>query len=234
MNGVFFDLGKTLLDNYGYDTVDALHALYNKTDKNIEFSILYEEYKKYHKQEFGKAKEDLSEVVLGDFLYNLLKVIGLNTNLSSEELEEVFFFEFVKNEGILKEAKLILEYFKNKNYIIIAVSNSCISSKNLLKGMNNLDIGKYFNEVISSSDIRIRKPRKEIFDVAIERMKSYNVDKCNMLFIGNDYICDMQGSFEVGLRNVWFNEYKAPDTNNYVTFNVSSYKDLIELLENND
>ena len=100
--------------------------------------------------------------------------------------------------------------------------------------MNNLDIGKYFNEVISSSDIRIRKPRKEIFDVAIERMKSYNVEKCNMLFIGNDYICDMQGSFEVGLRNVWFNEYKAPDTNNYVTFNVSSYKDLIELLENND
>ena len=80
MNGVFFDLGKTLLDNYGYDTVDALHALYNKTDKNIEFSILYEEYKKYHKQEFGKAKEDLSEVVLGDFLYRLLKA---NTAFSS-------------------------------------------------------------------------------------------------------------------------------------------------------
>ena len=225
MNGVFFDLGKTLLDNYGYDTVDALHALYNKTDKNIEFSILYEEYKKYHKQEFVKAKEDLSEVVLGDFLYRLLKVIGLNSDLNSEELEEVFFFEFVKNEGILKEAKLILDYFKDRNYIIIAVSNSCISSKNLLKGMNNLGIGKYFNEVISSSDIRIRKPRKEIFDVAIERMKSYNVDKCNMLFIGNDYICDIKGSFDVNINNVWFNQEENIDTFGYATYNVKSYTD---------
>ena len=230
MNGVFFDLGKTLLDNYGYDTVDALHALYNKTYKNIEFSILYEEYKKYHKQEFGKAKEDLSEVVLGDFLYKILKVIGLNSDLNSEELEEVFFFEFVKNEGILKEAKLILDYFKDRNYIIIAVSNSCISSKNLLKGMNNLGIGKYFNEVISSSDIRIRKPRKEIFDVAIERMKSYNVDKCNMLFIGNDYICDIKGSFDASIKNVWFNQEENIDTFGYATYNVKSYTELIQKL----
>ena len=230
MNGVFFDLGKTLLDNYGYDTVDALHALYNKTDKNIEFSILYEEYKKYHKQEFGKAKENLSEVVLGDFLYRLLKVIGLNSDLNSEELEEVFFFELVKNEGILKEAKLILDYFKDRNYIIIAVSNSCISSKNLLKGMKNLGIGKYFNEVISSSDILIRKPRKEIFEFAINRMLTYNVKKDKMIFIGNDYICDIKGSFDVSIKNVWFNQEENIDTFGYATYNVKSYTELIQKL----
>lgn len=232
MKGVFFDLGKTLLDNYGYDTVDALHAIYNHTMKNVEFSVLYDNYKEYHSIKFNKAKEDLTEVKLGNFLYELLEKINLNHNLSSEKLEEIFFFELVKNEGILKEAKLILDYFKNNNYVIIAVSNSCISSPILLKGMNNLGIGNYFNEVISSADIEIRKPRKEIFEFAISRMLTYNVDKCNMLFIGNDYICDVKGSFEVGLKNVWFNEANSIDTFNYAKFNVNSYSELIMLLDN--
>ena len=75
MKGVFFDLGKTLLDNYGYDTVDALRAIYNNTMKNVEFSVLYDNYKQYHSIKFNKAKEDLTEVKLGNFLYELLEIL---------------------------------------------------------------------------------------------------------------------------------------------------------------
>ncbi len=233
MKGVFFDLGKTLLDNYGYDQKDAMIAIYKNTSKNIPFSEVFSKYQEAHKTIFGKAKIDNSEVVLGDFLFNLLSDIGLKHNKTSNELEQIYFFEMVKYEGLIEGAKEILEWFKANNYIIIAVSNSCISSYNLLQGMNNLGIGSYFHEVISSADILIRKPRKEIFEYAITKMMKYNVEKENMLFIGNDYKCDVIGSNEVGLKSVWFNKSREKDLNNISKLNVSNYKELINIFENN-
>lgn len=231
MNGVFFDLGKTLLDNYGYDQKDAMIAVYKQTDKNIPFSVVYEKYQEYHKEKFGEAKVLLTEVKLGKFLYDLLEKTNLKHSLTEDELEKIYFFEMTKYEGILEGSVDILKYFKDNNAIIIAVSNSCISSKNLLLGMNILGIGYYFNEVISSADILIRKPKLEIFEYAISKMKEYNVEKDNMLFIGNDYNCDVIGAKNAGLKVVWYNAGEIQKESIIADYNVKNYQELINILK---
>jgi len=62
----------------------------------------------------------------------------------------------------------------------------------------------------------------------------YNVKKDNMLFIGNDYNCDVIGSSEAGLKPVWFNQSKEKDIKDISKINVSSYKELINILKNNE
>ncbi len=80
--------------------------------------------------------------------------------------------------------------------------------------MHVLDIAKYFDGILISSDHRTRKPDPRFFELLME---CYEVDPQKALFIGNDATNDIEGA-----RNVGMDTY-------YVFSNISPKNDETEV-----
>lgn len=231
MIGFLVDLGKTIVDNKGYDYTSALRKVYDLTDKNVSFDDLYTKEKIIHNYLFPERRINNIEIVFDKYIEMVLKVSGLNYLKTKEELEECFFNEITKYEGIYENADKLLKYLKKHSVSIIAVSNSCFSSRALKEGLKKLDILDYFDDVISSADVLYTKPDKRIFEEAIDKMLLKGVTKENMYFLGNDYNCDIIGANNVNLKPIWINVSKSLDEEKIAFLNVSSYEELIGILE---
>lgn len=58
-----------------------------------------------------------------------------------------------------------------------------------------------FEFVITSSNYIYRKPNKRIFDLALEKA---DLQADEVWYIGDQYECDVKGSFNAGLMPVWY------------------------------
>ena len=75
---------------------------------------------------------------------------------------------------------------------------------------------------------------KEIFDYAYGRLLKIDntIKKEEVLFIGNDYYCDVVGSYNAGFIPVWYNENdEKKDDNSFSFFSVRNYQELISLFD---
>ena len=57
--------------------------------------------------------------------------------------------------------------------------------------------------IVLSSEIGVRKPDPQIFQVALERLHS---EPASAVFIGNDWAADIAGARRIGLRAIYFDE----------------------------
>lgn len=79
--------------------------------------------------------------------------------------------------------------------------------------MQELDITKYFDGILISSDYKTKKPDKRFFDILVEK---YHINTDKALFIGNDSKSDIMGA-----QNVGFHTY-------YVKSNISPQGDVVK------
>ena len=79
--------------------------------------------------------------------------------------------------------------------------------------MHVIDIAKYFDGILISSDYKTKKPDKRFFDILINR---YDIDPSKTLFIGNDSKTDIGGA-----KQVDFDTF-------YVKSNISPQGDMAE------
>lgn len=228
MIGFLVDLGMTIVDNKGYDYKNALYKVYELTDMTISFKEFQIKDLTFHKYVYNLIKKTDMEYYIGDYLYALIIMSGLTTDKTIKELEVAFFDELTKYEGLLKDVLLVLNSLKDNNIKIIALSNSCISSDVLKRGLEKLGILNFFEEVISSADCGFKKPRNEIFEIGIVEMYKNNIKKEDIYFLGNDYYCDIFGSKKAGLKPIWINHNDEIDSNNICYLNIKSYTELIE------
>ena len=77
--------------------------------------------------------------------------------------------------------------------------------------MHVLDIAKYFDGILISSDFKTKKPDKRFFDILLEK---YPMDPATTLFVGNDSNTDIKGA-----KTVDFATY-------YVKSNISPQGDM--------
>lgn len=73
--------------------------------------------------------------------------------------------------------------------------------------MQMLDIVKYFDGILISSDYRTKKPDVRFFDALIEE---YEVKPERVLFVGNDMRCDMQGAMNAGFHTYYVESNISP------------------------
>jgi len=68
-------------------------------------------------------------------------------------------------------------------------------------------VADLFETIVVSDEIGWRKPRREIFDVALERL---GVAPANAVFVGDRADIDVLGAQRVGMRVAWINRAAAP------------------------
>lgn len=89
--------------------------------------------------------------------------------------------------------------------------------------MRKLDLIKYFDGILISSDYRTKKPDKRFFDVLISE---YRIDPAKALFVGNDSRSDIKGAQAVGFDTYYVKSDISPegDMAEDATYCISDFK----------
>lgn len=69
--------------------------------------------------------------------------------------------------------------------------------------IERLDLDRYFDAVVISSEVGVTKPRREIFDLTFERLGE--PDRTAALMIGDSLSSDIRGGRDYGIATCWYN-----------------------------
>lgn len=225
---IFFDLDRTLWD-FEYNSKQTLLELvdrFNLIDKGID-----------------SGEEFISKYRLhNNRLWNLYR----NGKIKKEQLRDRRFFLTLQDYGIddselankfglayVKYSPLKKKLFPNtiellnylvKNYSLYIITNGFQEVQHIK--LENSGISKYFNFVITSEEVGVKKPDSSIFHYALELAKAKAEES---IMIGDDLFVDVKGAEAVGMQGVYFNPNKIKH-NETVFAEVSSLSDIFNLL----
>lgn len=100
----------------------------------------------------------------------------------------------------------MLENLKNEGKKVYLLSNA--QRIFTLYEMKGIDIFKYFDDILISSDYKTRKPDIRFFQALIDK---HNLDASKTLFIGNDSTTDIKGASMVGFSTYYVNSNISPE-----------------------
>jgi putative hydrolase of the HAD superfamily len=157
---------------------------------------------------FSQVIEDMNrereasglEVPLHEVIRRVVATLGMD-NAPLEELEEVYVKAvFERMPGPLPGALEVVDTLKRDGLGLAIISNTIHGriEKELLKiyGMEGS-----FHVALFSSEVAYRKPRPEIFHMALRGME---VDPAQALHVGDTPVADVVGALGVGMRAVYF------------------------------
>jgi putative hydrolase of the HAD superfamily len=105
----------------------------------------------------------------------------------------------------------LLDALRSRGLKTGLVSNAMDPPWILLRDLEEQDLAERLDVIVFSSEVGVRKPRREIFDAALERL---GVPAEHVLFVGDRLYADMRGARDVGMRTVqamWFRAEEDED-----------------------
>ncbi len=238
---VFFDLCGTLmqyrLDRLPLISVDGMqvesttpltYACFREFDRGqISFEKFYKDFMitsteiEQEKNETGK--EFLSSVRFDRFLDRLDADLGPRRTEIHRLLMDIHLEKVGQCLELLPRHKELLLKLK-ANYPMAIVSNfdDVKTVQNVLARDGITDL---FKTVVISAEVGLRKPRKEVFLAASDRLK---IPHEEILFVGDSWTHDIEGAKKIGMDTAWINpDHLPPPTKAIQTDYVLS--DLSEL-----
>ena len=199
---IFFDVGTTLVDEEKAYDYRAYEMIQNT---NITF------------EEFDNKRIELAKQGL-DGNSVAIKELGLTKTRWPSEKEILY-----------DDAIELLEYLKNKKYKLGIVANQ---KKGLQKRLDEFGILEYFDLVISSEEVGVSKPDKEIFNIALSKT-SCKPQECIM--IGDRLDNDILPANQIGMKTIWIRQGLAKyqdiklgtENANFVVSSLSEIEDIL-------
>lgn len=100
----------------------------------------------------------------------------------------------------------LLDTLKAKGKKIYLLSNAQRSFT--MNEIKMLDLEKYFDGILISSDEECSKPDENYFRILFER---YALEKSQSVMIGNDYISDIGGAADFGIDSLYIHQSISPE-----------------------
>lgn len=171
----------------------------------------------------------IEEVFL--YLYNK-KGINADINLAIQtgKMFRVVSTKYIKlYQGVTD----ILQSIKNLGGNIYLLSNA--QKVFTAPEIKLLDLEKYFDGILISSDWGCSKPDYNFYNAIF---KKYNLDKSESIMIGNDWCSDIKGSYDYGIDSLYIHTNISPIIGNeklLSTYSVldGDFKKVKEILINN-
>jgi len=218
---VFFDLDHTLWD---FEKNSNLTFEYLLKEFNIQLSLqdflsvyspinfdywkLYREEKVSKEQlRYGRLKDtfDALNYAIEDSLIHVL----------SEEYINVL----PSNNYLFDGAIELLEYLYPK-YKLHIITNGFEEVQNLK--LEKSGIKKYFDKIITSESVGVKKPNPKVFKYALELVDTVSV---NSVMIGDNLEADIIGALNCGIPSIHFNQ----NNEKYAQKNYTSVSNLLEI-----
>lgn len=227
-HNIFFDLDDTLYD-FSAASRESFHETYDLLGYDRFFSSFQEFMDIYTPRNLELWKEYGKGTITKDELnkqrYNHpLQVVGIH----DEELAARFCREAlsrIPTKNILIPGAIeILEYLYPK-YNLYILSNGFQELQ--AHKMQTAGLSKYFKRLILSDHIGINKPRRELFEYALERTSSQLEES---IMIGDMFETDIAGAANIGMAQIFFNRQGISPLPFAPTYEITKLADIKGIL----
>lgn len=205
---IFFDLDRTLW-HFDENSKNVLNEIFTKFElvryiNNVdEFIKSYEIINHNLWRQYSKSRID-KEKLRSERFYQTLLQYGADDNDLAIQIGDYYINYSPQQTVLLPHTMDTLDYLKNK-YSLHIITNG-FEEVQLIK-LTNSGIMDYFNQLIFSEKVGVKKPHPLIFKKAI---KNANAQFSNSIMIGDDFYADIYGSQKVGMDSVYFNFNQTP------------------------
>jgi len=224
---LFFDLDHTLWDfekNAEY-TLRQLFDGYDLASKGVpDFSAFLETYNQHNDrmwERFRKGYIRREELRWKRIWFTLLDFKIANTSLAYEM--SATYLEILPTQTRLTPyAKDVLEHCKKK-YTMHLITNGFETTQ--WQKLQYSGIASYFSHVVTSEKSNSIKPRREIFDYALQIT---GASQENSIMIGDALEIDILGASNAGWDQLYYNPSRKSH-NHKPTYEISCWREMIEL-----
>lgn len=218
---VFFDLDHTLWD-FEKNSDLTFQKIFEINKVHVDLSAFLEVYKPLNQEYWKLYREE--KVTKKELRYGRLKNTfdKINFTISDSLIDAlaIQYIEYLADFNHLFDNTIeVLEYLKGK-YQLHIITNGFeeIQSKKMI----NSKIYHYFDKVITSESVGVKKPNPKVFNYALELAKA---PKEHSIMIGDNLEADVQGAIDVGMKAIHCNfEHQKINTNGLI-----SVKSLLEI-----
>ncbi len=206
---LFFDLDHTLwdFDANAKETLAELYTIFDLDKRiNIAFEDFYPKYLFHNEILWDRYHKGL--ISSEDLKWKRMWRTMLDFKIADEPLARDMSGKFL---DILPTKKLlfphtmeILNYLKQKNYILHLITNGF--EKTQWSKLNNSGLSIFFTHVITSEGSNSLKPKKEIFEFAMDKARSMLAES---IMIGDNLDADIQGAMNAGMDTIFVNHINA-------------------------
>ena len=213
-----------------FDADDTLFDFQAAEEKSLNelFSLLKlppaakEDYRNISRHlwaQLEKKEINLSELKKTRFK-KLLEIYPRQTETDPEMLYEAY---LASHDDLLPGADLLIEQL-SKRFHLFLISNGMPNIQYPRLKKSGLD--RYFEKIFISEEIGAQKPSKEFFDKVFEDSQ---IKKEECLVIGDSLTSDIAGGRNYGLDTCYLNFHHQ--TSDLATYSISSYEELVHLLQ---
>lgn len=213
---VFFDFGNTLVhapDSFAFVKqlgVQKVLKILPQNEHQIDEARLAQALSFHRDLASKKAKETSIEMRSFDWFSAALAELGL-TNLPATLIRQsiqCYYDPIIRYRKTLDYAPELLENLFNRGYRLGIISNATegLAIRRILATFGFLP---WFQSVIISADVGFRKPRQEIFDLALNALQVQ--DPSRAVIIGDRKSTDILGAHRAGLRSIHLTVVKNTD-----------------------
>ena len=218
---VFFDLDHTLWD-FEKNSDLAFKKVFDKQNITIDLNSFLTVYKPLNLQYWKLYREE--KISKDELRYGRLKNSFDAVNYAiTDDLIDVIAVEYIDSlpdfNHLFEYTFEILEYLKDK-YQLHIITNGFEEIQ--IKKMESSNILHYFNSVITSESVGVKKPNPKVFYHALEVA---NAKKENSIMIGDNIEADVLGAINIGMQAIHCNF----EQEKVVDLNIISIASLLEL-----
>ncbi|TYP98016.1 putative hydrolase of the HAD superfamily [Tenacibaculum adriaticum] len=212
---IFFDLDHTLWD-FDKNSKLSFQQIFKEQNIDFDFELFIETYIPINHKYWELYREE--KVSKADLRYGRLKDTfnTLKFNIDDEliNLIAVDYIEYLPKYNHLIDGSIdLLEYLKKK-YQLHIITNGFKEVQ--FQKLEKSNIKQYFNIIVTSDCVGVKKPNPRVFEYALEKVNSPAQD-CVM--IGDSYEADVLGAFNTGILPIHFDIYKKTSTNSFAKVN---------------
>ena len=225
---LFFDLDHTLwdFDANAKETLVEIYALFELEAKGIHPFIDF--YKHYlHHNEILWDRYHKGFISSEELKWKRMWRTMLEFKMGNEQLAKDMsakFLEILPTKKILfPHAIEILEYLVARGYTLHLITNGF--ERTQWSKLNNSGLSKYFTHMITSETSNSLKPKKEIFEYALNKAGATLTES---IMLGDNLDADIQGAINAGMDSVFVNHLKA-GTDVKPTYIIHHLKELEQI-----
>jgi len=220
---VFFDLDHTLWD-FEKNSDLTFQKVFKINNLQIDLNSFLEIYKPLNLNFWKRYREE--KVTKSELRYGRLKETfdAINFEVSDELINLIAdqYITHLADFNFLFDGTCeILDYLK-KNYKLHIITNGFEEIQT--KKMINSNIYHYFEKVITSESVGVKKPNPKVFNYALQMVKA-TPNECIM--IGDNLEADIQGAINCGIKAIHYNS----ENSNSIPKNITSIYNLLDLKE---
>tara|TARA_R110002073_G_scaffold293194_2_gene458792 strand:+ start:71320 stop:72003 length:684 start_codon:yes stop_codon:yes gene_type:complete len=218
---IFFDLDHTLWD-FEKNSSLTFQQIFSDHQLDVNFKTFLSTYIPINLKYWKLYREE--EVSKGDLRYYRLKETfdSINYTINDQLIDKLSedYIEKLPNYNHLFDGAIeILEYLKPK-YQLHIITNGFEEVQNLK--MKKSGIIHFFDEIITSESVGVKKPNPLVFHHALEKTKA---SPKNSMMIGDNLEADIEGALNCGFSAIHCDLEKVSNTPK----NINSVHYLLEI-----